>query len=211
MLTKTVPYTNFDKKPKNATLYFNVSKLHFAESMLLITQFEDIVKSFEGEERELTPTEITEMIRLVKAVMEMAYGIKSADGEYFDQSPALWQKFITSAVYAEFMFSLFQNPTEMYAFMLGVMPEAFQSEADIEARRSAPEVFAQLDAESARIREVAVDSAIDAFKEPTNAELTQITDDRPLWERENRSPTEDEIRKLSPAEIASALSRRNVS
>src|SRR5687768_2000021 len=129
MLKKTVTYIDFNDVKQEETLYFNISKSTLLENLDIQDQITEIQKSFEGPERELTTAEKRAILELVKRVIRISYGERSADGKRFNQKPEVWEAFVESAAYDEFLISLFTNVDEAYAFILGVMPADLREQA----------------------------------------------------------------------------------
>lgn len=123
MLKKTISFEDFDENPATETLYFNITKTEISEHLDLINEFEKLKKLFDGDERVLVMAEVQIILDFVKILMKLSYGIRSEDGKSFSKSDEIWTKFTQTAAYDAFTFSLFENPEEANAFMIGIFPK----------------------------------------------------------------------------------------
>lgn len=185
MLKQIVRYVDFNDQPQEETLYFNISKTELADNLHLKEEFERLFETFQGPQRELTTAEIRQVIDLVKTFIRLSYGQRSADGKRFRKTDEIWEDFKSSAAYDEFLFSLFKDPQQAIAFLLGVLPADLRSEAEATARANQPDLFKALE------------------------EGEKVTDDtRPAWLREDRDPTAEELRTMSREEMYLAMERK---
>lgn len=139
MLKQTVEYTDFDDNRCAETLYFNLTKTELAENSHLQERLESMQKMFGGEKRQLESAEIKEILELVKTIMRISYGVRSADGKRFIKTEEQWVEFTQTAVYDEFLISMFTDPDKMFSFMYGIMPADMRDQAKAEAERLAAE------------------------------------------------------------------------
>lgn len=123
MLKKPVTYTNFNDETVTKVLYFHISKTRLSENLDLMDRLNAIQDLIAGPERQLASEEVAEILDLMKFVLKLSYGVRSADGEDFDQSDELWEKFTKTAAYDALLFQLFQNEGEAVEFLTGVMPK----------------------------------------------------------------------------------------
>lgn len=93
MLKQTVTYQDWDDNEVTDTLYFNISKIELMNNLHLQDRIDKLQKMLEGGERQLTPTEVTEILEIVKILMELAYGVRSEDGKRFIKTQEVWQEF----------------------------------------------------------------------------------------------------------------------
>lgn len=166
MLKQTVQYKDYDDNDAVDTLYFNITKTELSENLELTQRFQALKDLMEGERRDYTMSEIQLVLDLVKEVMRLAYGIKSADGKKFSKSPEVWKSFTEEAVYDAFLFSLFENPQKANDFLVGVFPQDLLAAAQAQIESGvAPQVI-----ENAEIR-VAPEVAEKDPREMTREEL----------------------------------------
>lgn len=174
MLKKTITYTNFNDEEKTEDLYFHIRSSDSGELLELREDFEKWAKITSEPERELTPSEIKEMLDLTKTLIEMSYGVRSEDGEHFYQGEQYLADFKSTAAYDAFLFSLFENSgAGADEFILGIMPKEFANVVD-----------AQL-------------PALDHTKKEV-----------PAYIREDRDPTDKELRSMNSEELRVAFQRK---
>lgn len=187
MLKQTVSYVDFNDQPQEETLYFHLNKVELVEHLDLKDRFEEIIKTLQGPKRDLEPNEVRAILDIVKTFIELSYGRRSEDGKRFHKTAEIWDDFKSSAAYEEFLFSLFQDPQKGMTFLLGVLPQDLRQEAETLARSNQP----------------------DLFKEDAAVEGEKVTEDmRPAWVREDRDPTDEELRTMSREEMYDAMQRR---
>lgn len=189
MLKKTVSYTDFDDKPQQETLWFNLTKADVLDNLDLIEEAEGVQNMLDGEKRSLTTSEIRRLIQLVKKIAQLSYGVRSEDGKRFSKKPELWEEFLETAVYDQFLVDLFTKPEEGYAFIVGILPKDLTDQV----KTTQPELFNAPTDES-----VAIENVTDATPEDT----------RPAWIREDREPTKDEVKSMTPDQLREAFARK---
>lgn len=171
MLKKTVKYLDFDDQPQEETLYFNITMTEFTDHMDLAERVEKLDAIMKEERREMTTAEVKSVLDLVKELVYLSYGVRSADGKRFSKKDEngvpRWHEFVETAVYDTFVYSLFVNPQEAVDFVIGVLPADLRAEA----RKSVEAQLAPKAVEDAPVEK----------------------DNRPAWVRENREPTQQEL------------------
>ena len=123
MLKKPVTYTNFNDEVVTKVLYFHISKTRLSENISLTDRLNAVQDLIAGPERQLAPEEVSEILDLMKLILKLSYGIRSADGESFDQSDEIWDNFTKTAAYDALLFQLFQDEGGILEFLTGVMPK----------------------------------------------------------------------------------------
>lgn len=137
MLKQSVAYTDFDDNESVETLYFNLTKTELADNLDLKEEFEKLQSEFIGDnKRELESQEIRKILELVKTLMRLSYGVRSADGKRFVKTQEQWTEFTQTAVYDQFLFSLFEQPTNAMNFITGILPKELRSAALEAAQKS---------------------------------------------------------------------------
>lgn len=136
MLKQTVSYFDFDDNPSQETLYFNLTKTELADNISLRDELEDMQKIFSGDKKELATEEITRLIDLVKTIMRLSYGVRSADGKRFIKNEDQWTEFTQTAAYDAFLYSLFEDPNKAVLFMTGILPKDVRSAVDAEIAKT---------------------------------------------------------------------------
>src|SRR6185503_9334522 len=122
MLKQTLTYEDFDENQVTEDLYFNISRIVVVENAEELTRrWKEIEAMLKGDEkRELNNHEVTMLINIVKYMMELSYGVKSADGRVFDQSPELWNRFTHMAAFDAFLLGLFEDTNKATSFIAGI-------------------------------------------------------------------------------------------
>ena len=188
MLKQTVSYFYFDDNPSQETLYFNLTKTELADNIHLRDELEEMQQVFTADKKELSTGEISQLIDLVKTIMRLSYGIRSADGKRFIKSEEQWTEFTQTAAYDAFLYSLFEDPNKAVLFMTGILPKDVRSAVDEEIAKTNP-----ADDISRKMSE---------FK--TAAKEASKDDETPAYVRENRAPTSQELITMSVDEIIAA-------
>lgn len=182
MLKKVVKYTDYNDDPAVETLYFNLNRNEVLELDHLAPRLEAWHKKTSGESRDLTMEEIREILDVVKILVEKSYGVRSDDGKRFIKNQGLFDEFTQTAVYDEFLFSMFENPTEAVNFISGILPkqivETLEKNGDM-VELPQPSL--------------------------TKSSTPDENDDRPQWLRENREPTRGEMERMDKEEMALAF------
>lgn len=187
MLSKTISFKDFDGNSDTTTLYFNLTETELLDNMDLESEIRKIIESLQGEKRDLTFKEIQPIINLVKRIIAISVGVRSSDGKRFRKDGA-WEDLRDSAAYNALLLELFQNPEQIFAFVNSVMP----AELVAKARE-------KVDADEAQATMTVGGQTVEAS-----------VDDTPAWIREDRDPTKDELRKMTPEQLQDAFRRRNI-
>ena len=108
------------------------------------------------------------IIRTFEEILEMTYGVRSEDGKRFIKSHDLWVEFQQCGAYDVFFMELVTNSNFAAEFIRDVVPPDLQEGIDDEMRKF----------DSGQVLELPVDT-------------------RPVWEKENREPTDAEILNMS--------------
>lgn len=125
-------YTNFNGVKRTTKLYFHLTPREFVDWMLENREQADkLMNDFMNVRGDMTPEEaknasfnsedVRIMLRMVKVLAELSYGVPSDDGEVFDKSGL--QRFINSAAYDGFRMLLFENPNELEEFFKNLLNE----------------------------------------------------------------------------------------
>lgn len=134
MLKQTVQFTDFDGVNKTKNLYFNLTRSEVIDNIELKEEFENIQDMIGGATRDLEIHEVRLILGLVKKLMKLSYGIQrpTVDGDlkFTKNDPGIWEDFIETAYYDEFLIGLFENPERAYAFLLGIWPKQIMEKVD---------------------------------------------------------------------------------
>ena len=127
MLKKTISYTNYNGQQRVRDLYFNLNKYEFTQMLV----GEDNVP-FQDYLQQLVDTrDASQMVRVIKDILLLAYGIKSSDGERFEKSDQLRKEFEESAAFSECYIQLAQDNAELLKFVWGIMPPDLRPDESI--------------------------------------------------------------------------------
>lgn len=194
MLRQTIQYVDFNDEPQEETLYFNISKTELADNLHLKQEFEEIEKIFQGPLRELTTTEVRLILNLVKTFMQLSYGKRSEDGKHFHKTAKIWEDFKSTAAYDEFLYSLFKDPQKAVDFLVGVLPADLREQAEAHVKQNQPDLFKETH---------------EGVLPDPNENSKVEGDTRPAWLREDRDPTDFELRHMSREELLLAMGRKS--
>lgn len=109
-----------------------------------------------------------------------AYGEKSEDGKYFLKSPEKTEMFKSTNAYSQFFMEICLNSGAAADFVNGIMPK---------------------DMDKIKIEGVPVNK----LELP---EGQQAEDTRPAWVREDREPTKEELKSMTPDQLREAFARK---
>ena len=129
MIKQHVDYVNFNGEKRSIDLYFN-----FTEAELVTWETEE--SHFDHENQKVTggfsermsrigkSTSGKEIMQAFQEILEKSYGEKSADGEHFEKSPEIFDRFRKTAAYDAFFMSMVTDAKKMEIFVNGLMPES---------------------------------------------------------------------------------------
>ena len=117
MLKKTITFTNFDGKEVTEDHYFHLSQAELAEMQLshdggYDAHLKRIIEAEDGK------TIVEEM----KSLIEKSYGKKSGDGNRFEKSADLFDRFQSSPAYSVLFMELCTDAEASSAFVNGLLP-----------------------------------------------------------------------------------------
>jgi hypothetical protein len=147
MITETISYTNFHGEPRTKKLWFHMSKQDVLDNLSLKEQVEALQQIFQGEKRQISVLEITQILELVKRITRISYGVQSEDGERFKKgsaNPEVWEAFFETPAYDKFIEGKFMpDPSKAFDFLLNVMPDDLRAEAESEVQKTNPGLYAE--------------------------------------------------------------------
>lgn len=124
MLKRAIKYVDFDDNEQEDIFYFNLSKSELME----LEAGEDGV-SFSGRlNRIIESKDVGVIIDEIKALILLAYGVKSLDGKSFIKNDELRQEFLQSAAFDALFIELSQDAEAAVVFLSGVMPKDMAKE-----------------------------------------------------------------------------------
>lgn len=188
MLKQTVKYKDFNDVDQEETLYFNLTRTEMMDLLGLQDRLRSWLDRVQGPQRDLSTTEILDMVDVIKLLIEKAYGERSEDGKQFRKSPDIFENFKQSAAYDAFVFGLFEQPEQAVGFMIGILPQSLVE--------NSPEL--------AEARKMVQGTPV---TETVSLDATEK--EVPAWIREDRDPTRAEIDRMSQDELRLAFQRKS--
>lgn len=143
MLKKTVNYEDWDGNPQSEVLYFNLSKSDIADNLELSEELTAVGKMLEGRdgsERVLTIPEVKSVLHIIKKLVKISYGKRSADGKQFVKSDEAWDEFRWSGAYDHFLISLFEDPSRATEFLQAIVPKDLREQAEKQVKENPQQV-----------------------------------------------------------------------
>ena len=125
MIKKTITYTNYKGEKKTDTRHFHLKRV---DAMRMQTSVEGGLDEYIKKIAESNNNH--ELIKLFEEVLLMSVGEISEDGEFFDQSPEVVERFKKSAAYDEFFFDLASDADKAAEFFNNLLPEDIRERAD---------------------------------------------------------------------------------
>lgn len=117
MLKKVIKYTDYNGVPREEPFYFNLSKAELVELEMSVngglTEFITRVVATQDQ---------TELIKLFKRFILMAYGEKSDDGKRFIKSEEISANFAATEAYSELFMELMSSTEKMTEFVNALAP-----------------------------------------------------------------------------------------
>lgn len=126
MYTKTIPHKDFNDKPRNTKVQFNLTE---REVFKLLLEFQAVLgwrdRLAERDELSETPTEeVIEFYNNLETILLSAWGELSEDGQYFRKGGRY--DFEESAAFAACMRLFVEDPSEANKLIDGLMPKGLQ-------------------------------------------------------------------------------------
>lgn len=117
MLKKEITYTDYDGLERTETFYFNISKAEYTELELTTPGgLEEMLRTISGKK------DIPAMIDFFKRLINLSYGVKSADGRKMVKNQDVLNDFLQSEAYSELFTELLTDATAAVTFIANIMP-----------------------------------------------------------------------------------------
>lgn len=127
MLTKTIPYEDFNGVKREETFYFNLTETELTEMQLDVTGgLDEKIKGI------IQAQDIPTIAKLFKEIILKAYGEKSDDGRRLIKSEELSKAFSETNAYNELYMGFIHNPTEAAEFITGIIPVKYRAAVEKE-------------------------------------------------------------------------------
>jgi hypothetical protein len=116
MLKRAIKYIDFDGKPREDILYFNLTE---PEVVRLDVKFPGGLEEYINNlDEEVNPQDI---LSLFEEVIRASYGEKSDDGRYFVKDPGAVNLFYQSAAYSALFVDLIKDADKAASFFNGLL------------------------------------------------------------------------------------------
>lgn len=136
MYKKTITYVDYDGNERSEVHYFNLNETELAKMELSV-----MGGLKERLERLIQQRNIPEVIKEIEGVVELAYGVKSADGRTFDKDPKHFLAFKQSEAYNKFFQEVMFDAKNAAKFINSIVPAHMsKSDADLNAAIASPVV-----------------------------------------------------------------------
>lgn len=132
MRKETISYTDYNGVVRKEDFYFNLNKAELMELEMttpggMSSMLTRIIESRDD----------SEIMKIFKKLILMAYGEKSPDGKHFDKSPELSKAFSNTEAYSELFVKLASDSTAAAEFVKGIVPSDIQNELNKQTLPSA--------------------------------------------------------------------------
>jgi len=168
---KTIRYQNFKGEDVVRDFYFHLSKGELLE--MGVADMEERIRTIVEAKDNLA------ILREFKAIIEMAVGVRSENGELFIKNDEAKRSLTSSPAYDELLMELCTNESAAAEFINNLIPEKMRKE---------------MQKQLGDMKTVAL---------PEDQE-----DARPAWIKENRPPSEEELRVATKDEMLIAFRMR---
>lgn len=120
MIKETIKYTDFNGTESTTDLYFNLTRL---DAVKIIRKF-GTPEDFQARVMDIAKSgDALAMLDLIEYVIEMAYGVKSEDGQHFKKNQTIVEDFKSSAAYEAFLEKLVSQDGYLEDFFSRLVPE----------------------------------------------------------------------------------------
>lgn len=118
MLKKVIKYNDFDGNEREETYYFNLTEAELLEMDMtteggMQAMLEQIIQE----------KDMPKLWQYFERIVKASYGVKSADGKYFDKSPEQLRKFTQCLAYNSLIMELVGDSDAAANFCTGILPK----------------------------------------------------------------------------------------
>lgn len=136
MYRKTVKYKNYHGNEVTRDLWFNISDVEAMNMGLaennngkMTMALDRLAELREAKEGDTIPQNVLgDFVEYVESIVIKAYGEISDDGESFNKSPEISQRFENSAAYNALITELIQDPDELNKLFEGMLPDRMKDQ-----------------------------------------------------------------------------------
>lgn len=179
MFKKTITFKNFNDEEVTQDFYFHLSK---AELLAMAADGNAMVERIN---RIIATKDGHAILKEFRELIKEAAGIRSEDGSRFIKTDEAKSELMDSPAFDELLMELATNADASAAFVRQLIPEKMQKEMQ---EQLAKQTFTA--------------EAPDPFKS------YEPTDLRPTWLKEDRNPTDQELKSMSKEELMLAFQHR---
>ena len=137
MITKTVPYTDYNGQQVTEEFRF-----HFSEAELMEMQLSEHGGFNQRVQKIINAADQPALIKLVKEFVLDAYGVKSPDGKRFMKNEELRTAFLENPAYSKIFMELATDDVKAAEFVNGVVPEHMKKDVADVIKNGTPAVAA---------------------------------------------------------------------
>lgn len=204
MLKQSITFQNLDDEEVTEDFYFQITKAEVAEKALIegegyYERLRDLSVEKDG----------AKIISHFKAILASAVGRR--EGQIFKKSQEITDYFMFSGAYDAFFMGLMEKPDSGASIIAAMLPKDAQEEAARVIKERGLETVEL--PESGTIEKVAEptdDEPATGPQTPSGASsVNQRADDEPLWLKETRYPTKQELMKMGPEETRLAMKMKS--
>lgn len=128
MITRTIPYTDYNGIQRKEKFYFDLTQFEATE--IAVELPDGIIEelSEDGTNQQQTAIHLMEklgrkgVMDFIKKIVLKSYGVKSTDGRRFIKSEELSTEFSQTPAFSAFMMRLMTDDKEASSFINGVIP-----------------------------------------------------------------------------------------
>lgn len=173
MFKKTIKWTDFNDVEHTQDFYFHLTKMRLLELVgdgTLQDKIQQMVAAGDN----------VQMLRKITEVVTLSIGVRTDDGARFIQNDDITEQLKSSPAFDELLVELVSDPEKSAEFIKQLIPKDMQRKLAEELKKV---------------------ETTDPFKNPPNPisnvgiSMAEI-DNRPPWEKENREPTDAELREV---------------
>lgn len=124
MLKKTITFTDYDGNERTEDFYFNLTKAEITEMNMGVSGGMEkfLIKIVSTQD---TPS----LIKIFKDIIQMSYGVKSADGRRFIKTDEVKQEFMETEAYSQLFMELATDSNAAAKFINDIVPQDLAEKA----------------------------------------------------------------------------------
>lgn len=134
MITRTIPYVDYNGMQRKEKFYFDLSQFEATEIAMELP--DGIIEELREDGADSTDQNTVAIhlfeklgnkgvMDFIKKIVLKSYGVKSPDGRRFIKSEELSREFSQTPAFSAFMMKLMTDDTEASSFINGVIPSDF--------------------------------------------------------------------------------------